>query len=141
MRSLATGTLLLLYMRLLIRPPLVTAVMLIAGLLIGLVGLAKGKVERYRRTAHSWEAWAYLTVFGSCIGYGAYYWLAYNITLGMLGNYVYVNPSVAVLLGCWLSGESLSRLQIAAPGVILVGRVLVALPQRPLRPAAATAEQ
>ena len=83
----------------------------------------------------------YLTVFGSCIGYGAEYWLVYKITPAMLGDYAYVNPARAVLLGCWLGAESLSRLQIAGPGVILVGRVLLTLAQRPVRSAAATAEQ
>ena len=119
-------------------PPLVTAAfqMLIAGLLMGLIGLAAGEGERWRWTSQSWAAWAYLTVFGSCIAYGAYYWLVHNVTPAVLGTYAYVNPAVAVLLGCWLGGESLSGLQIVGTGVILVGVVLVTLSQRPARPAA-----
>ena len=108
-------------------PPLVTATfqMLIAGVLMGLIGLAAGEGERWRWTSQSWAAWAYLTVFGSCIAYGAYYWLVHNVTPAVLGTYAYVNPAVAVLLGCWLGGESLNQLQIIGTGVILVGVVLV----------------
>lgn len=118
-------------------PPLVTATfqMLIAGVLMGLIGLAAGEGERWRWTSQSWAAWAYLTVFGSCIAYGAYYWLVHNVTPAVLGTYAYVNPAVAVLLGCWLGGESLNQLQIIGTGVILVGVVLVTLSQRPPRSA------
>lgn len=118
-------------------PPLVTATfqMLIAGVLMGLIGLAAGEGERWRWTSQSWAAWAYLTVFGSCIAYGAYYWLVHNVTPAVLGTYAYVNPAVAVLLGCWLGGESLNKLQVIGTGVILVGVVLVTLSQRPPRSA------
>ncbi|MDP3856646.1 MAG: EamA family transporter [Stagnimonas sp.] len=124
-------------------PPLVTATfqMLIAGVLMGLIGLAAGEGERWRWTSQSWAAWAYLTVFGSCIAYGAYYWLVHNVTPALLGTYAYVNPAVAVLLGCWLGGESLNRLQVMGTGVILIGVVLVSWSQRPARPVAATSRQ
>ena len=119
-------------------PPLVAATfqMLIAGILMALIGLVAGEGERWRWTSQSWAAWAYLTVFGSCIGYGAYYWLVHNVTPAVLGTYAYVNPAVAVALGCWLGGESLNRLQVVGTGVILIGVVLVTLSQRPARPAA-----
>lgn len=124
-------------------PPLVTAAfqMLIAGALMGLIGLAAGEGERWRWTSQSWAAWAYLTVFGSCIGYAAYYWLVHNVTPALLGTYAYVNPAVAVLLGCWLGGESLNRLQLVGTGVILIGVVLVTLSQRPARPTAVSSKQ
>ncbi len=112
--------------------PLMTAAlqMLIAGVLMGGIGLAAGEHHRWHWTAQSWGAWAYLTVFGSCIAYGAYYWLVHNVTPSLLGTYAYVNPAIAVLLGAWLGAEHLSAPQLAGTGVILAGVVAVTLGQR-----------
>lgn len=112
--------------------PLMTAAMqmLVAGLLMGVIGLASGEQHRWRWTAQSTWAWAYLTVFGSCIAYGAYYWLVHNVTPALLGTYAYVNPAIAVLLGAWLGAEHLSGLQLVGTGVILSGVVAVTLGQR-----------
>ncbi|MES2682939.1 MAG: EamA family transporter [Pseudomonadota bacterium] len=112
--------------------PLMTAAMqmLVAGLLMGLIGLAAGEHHRWRWTAQTTWAWAYLTVFGSCIAYGAYYWLVHNVTPALLGTYAYVNPAIAVFLGAWLGAEHLSTLQLIGTGVILSGVVAVTLGQR-----------
>ena len=116
-------------------PPLVTAAfqMLLAGVVMGLIGLATGETARWRWTTQSWYAWAYLAIFGSCIGYGAYYWLVHNTTPALLGTYAYVNPAVAVLIGWGLGGETLGRTQWIGTGIILVGVVMVTLSQRPTR--------
>jgi len=112
--------------------PLMTAAlqMLIAGVLMAGIGLASGEHERWRWTAQSWWAWAYLTVFGSCIAYGAYYWLVHNVTPALLGTYAYVNPAIAVLLGAWLGNEHMNALQMTGTGVILAGVIAVTLGQR-----------
>lgn len=112
--------------------PLMTAAlqMLIAGVLMGGIGLAAGEHERWRWTVQSWWAWGYLTIFGSCIAYGAYYWLVHHVTPALLGTYAYVNPAIAVLLGAWLGGEHLSPTQMIGTGVILGGVVAVTLGQR-----------
>lgn len=112
--------------------PLMTAAlqMLIAGLLMLGIGLVLGEHHRWRWTPQSWGAWAYLTVLGSCIAYGAYYWLVHNVTPALLGTYAYVNPAIAVLLGAWLGAEHLSAMQLVGTGVILGGVIAVTLGQR-----------
>lgn len=112
--------------------PLMTAAlqMLVAGVLMAGIGLLSGEHERWRWTAQSWGAWAYLTIFGSCIAYGAYYWLVHNVTPALLGTYAYVNPAIAVLLGAWLGAEHLSAMQLMGTGVILAGVIAVTLGQR-----------
>lgn len=112
--------------------PLMTAAlqMLIAGVVMAGIGFASAEHERWRWTAQSWGAWAYLTLFGSCIAYGAYYWLVHNVTPALLGTYAYVNPAIAVLLGAWLGGEHLSGTQMIGTGVILGGVIAVTLGQR-----------
>ena len=119
--------------------PLMTAAMqmLVAGVLMAGIGLALGETARWRWTAQSSWAWAYLTVFGSCIAYGTYYWLVHHLRPALLGTYAYVNPAIAVLLGAGLGGEHLSTLQIAGTGVILLGVVAVTLGQRVPRKSAA----
>lgn len=119
--------------------PLMTAAlqMLVAGVLMLGIGVVSGEHERWRWTAQSWGAWAYLTVFGSCIAYGAYYWLVHNVTPALLGTYAYVNPAIAVLLGAWLGAEHLSGMQLVGTGVILGGVIAVTLGQRmPAKPRA-----
>lgn len=113
-------------------PPLMTAAlqMLIAGVLMAGIGFAGGEHERWRWTTQSWWAWAYLTIFGSCIAYGAYYWLVHNITPALLGTYAYVNPAIAVLLGAWLGNEHMNLPQRIGTAVILTGVVAVTLGQR-----------
>ncbi len=112
--------------------PLMTAAlqMLVAGVLMAGIGFASGEHERWRWTAQSTWAWAYLTVLGSCIAYGAYYWLVHNVTPALLGTYAYVNPAIAVLLGAWLGAEHLSATQLVGTGVILGGVIAVTLGQR-----------
>jgi drug/metabolite transporter (DMT)-like permease len=118
---------------------LVTAAlqMLIAGVLMGGIGLAAGEHHHWQWTAQSWWAWAYLTVFGSCIAYGAYYWLVHHITPALLGTYAYVNPAIAVLLGWGLGGEHLSQTQALGTAIILLAVIAVTLGQRRRRPKAA----
>jgi drug/metabolite transporter (DMT)-like permease len=73
---------------------------------------------------------SYLIVFGSCIAYGAYTWLVHEVTPARLGTYAYVNPAVAVVLGWWILGESLTRAQVLGTIVILGGVVIVTLASR-----------
>jgi drug/metabolite transporter (DMT)-like permease len=112
--------------------PLMTAAlqMLVAGVVMTGIGLVGGESARWHWNAQSLWAWAYLVVFGSCIAYGAYYWLVHHVTPSLLGTYAYVNPAIAVLLGAWLGNEHLGTMQLAGTGVILLGVVAVTLGQR-----------
>lgn len=111
-------------------PPLMVAAMqsLVAGVLLGVIGFSAGEAERWAWTGNATLALLYLIVFGSCIAYAAYIWLLHEVSPTALGTYAYVNPVVAVLLGGWLLGESLNAIQIAGMLVVLVGVVLVSLP-------------
>jgi drug/metabolite transporter (DMT)-like permease len=71
-----------------------------------------------------WLATAYLIVFGSIAGFSAYVWLLKVQPATKVSTYAYVNPVVAVLLGIFFAGESISVLQIAGLSIIL-GSVLM----------------
>jgi len=111
-------------------PPLMAAAMqsLVAGVLLGAIGLAAGETERWTWEGNALLALLYLILFGSCLAYVAYLWLLHEVSPAALGTYAYINPAVAVLLGGWLLGESLSAAQIIGMCVVLLGVLLVSLP-------------
>ena len=113
-------------------PPLMAAAMqsLIGGVLLGVIGLVDGESARWVWSIEAMTALVYLIVFGSCLAYAAYIWLLHEVSPTALGTYAYVNPAVAVVLGGWLLGETLNRTQIAGMLVVLLGVLLVSLPDK-----------
>jgi drug/metabolite transporter (DMT)-like permease len=70
--------------------------------------------------------WVYLVLFGSIVGYTAYVWLLANAPLGLVATYAYVNPVVAITLGVFFRGESITwRLLIGAAIVVLAVAAVV----------------
>ncbi|HZW83154.1 MAG TPA: EamA family transporter [Candidatus Deferrimicrobium sp.] len=67
----------------------------------------------------------YLILFGSIIGFGAYIWLLKVADPTMVSTYAYVNPVVAVLLGCTLAGEPLTLNDALVAALILTSVVII----------------
>jgi drug/metabolite transporter (DMT)-like permease len=78
-----------------------------------------------RITAVSFGSWLYLAVAGSLIGYTAYIWLLHASTPARVATYAYVNPLIAVLLGCTLGHEIFSHELLVAGALIIVAVVLI----------------
>ncbi|MEO1570823.1 MAG: EamA family transporter [Bacteroidota bacterium] len=96
-----------------------------------LVGLLLGEgraLDLAAVTQASFLGWAYLVVFGSFIGFGAYVWLLQNVTPAKVATYAYVNPVVAVVLGWALLDEAVSGLMLVAIVVLVLAVVLITLP-------------
>jgi drug/metabolite transporter (DMT)-like permease len=94
--------------------------MIAGGVLLLLAGTAFGEVARLdlqQVTTASWMAFAYLTIFGSLVGFTAYVWLLQVSTPARVSTYAYVNPLIAVILGHVLLQERL-------PGSILLAAAL-----------------
>lgn len=108
-------------------PPAMTAAlqMLIAGLVLSAIGVAVGEPARWSLTPGGAWTLAYLVIFGSCLAYGAYFWLVHEVPPAQLGTYAYVNPAIAVVLGWWLLHERLNDAQILGTAIILAGVLLV----------------
>lgn len=101
--------------------------MLTGGAWMAIAGVAAG--EKYDLTlfsARSILATGYLTVVGSLVAFSAYVWLFKTVSPERASTYAYVNPVVAVALGCWLGGESLSPGGLIS-GVVILGSVLLIL--------------
>ena len=114
------------------------AQMLAGGVIILAAGLLIG--ERF----HAWPtlkgtlSLAYLTSFGSIIGFTAYVWLLHNVRPTLAGSYAYVNPAIAVLLGAWLAAERFHVNDLGAMAVILLAVVAITLGRARARKAAPT---
>ena len=115
-----------------ITPPLMAAAMqsLVGGFLLSLLGALHGETTRWVWDVPALLALVYLIVFGSCLAYAAYVWLLHEVSPSALGTYAYVNPVVAVLLGAAVLDETLNSFQIAGMLVVLLGVLLVSLPER-----------
>lgn len=109
--------------------------MIIAGGTMLGIGAVSGEAPRWQMTPTAAWMLLYLTLFGSCVAYGAYFWLVQQVTPALLGTYAYVNPAVAVVLGWAILDERLSTTQWLGTLVILVGVVLVTLASRKPKPA------
>ncbi len=96
----------------------------------GTVLLGAGLVTRESWPSHptlaSLYAFGYLLIFGSLIGFTAYSYLLQRVSTTLATSYAYVNPVVAVLLGVWLGGETISVYGVTALVIILSAVALVA---------------
>lgn len=108
-------------------PPFMStaAQMLAGGILMLAFGLATGERIELPPPAPAVAALAYLALFGSIIGFGAYIWLLNHVRPALATSYAYVNPPIAVLLGAALAGEQVTWQTLLAMTVILAGVVLI----------------
>ena len=108
---------------------LMTAIqMLIGGAFVGLIGVFQGELGTFDIAAvsmRSFLAWAYLLVFGSMVAFTAFVYLLRVSTPARVATYAYVNPVVAVILGWWFGGESISVRMVIASAIIVAGVALI----------------
>ena len=85
-------------------------------------------------TPLSWFSLIYLTLLGSVAAYSAYVWLLRVRPAAQVSTYAYVNPVIAVLLGVFFAGETMSLLQVSGLVVILASVMLINLAKYRRRP-------
>src|SRR5581483_4053968 len=98
-----------------------------------LLGLAHGELPALLAASPSRRevlSLVYLTVVGAWAGYGAFSWLASRAPLTLVATYSYVNPLVAVLLGCVLASEPLAARAAIAGALIVTSVALVSTARR-----------
>ena len=104
--------------------------MLAGGSMLLLLGLASGEfatLDPARFSGKSVAAMAYLIVAGSLISYTAHGWLLTVVRPTLVATYAFVNPVVAVLLGCVVAGEELSAAALLAGGMVVAAVALMVL--------------
>lgn len=75
--------------------------------------------------ASAWLSLVYLVLFGSILAYTSYIWLLKVRPAAEVGTHAYVNPLVAVVLGCVAGGEEMTWVRIAGLFIILGSIALV----------------
>lgn len=117
---------------------LATAMEMLTGagfLLLG--GLLAGEGARLDLSAVSLRsavALAYLTIFGSLVGFSAYVWLLDVAPAARVATYAYVNPVVAVALARLFEGATLTPRILAAAATVVAGVALVVARRAPDEP-------
>lgn len=101
--------------------------MLEAGVVLMIASMIAGEKLTALPSLSGFLAVGYLALFGSIIAINAYMYLIRNVSPALATSYAYVNPVVAVLLGTGLGGETLSKIEWLALGVIVFAVVLVTL--------------
>jgi drug/metabolite transporter (DMT)-like permease len=104
--------------------------MLCGGVLLLAVSAAGGEWQRFDPAAvslRSAAALVYLLLFGSIVGFSAYFYLLRNVSPSRASTYAFVNPVVAVLLGWLLAGEPLTARIALATAIIVAAVMLVIL--------------
>src|SRR5712692_930794 len=101
---------------------------LTGGVILLIAGLLAGEFSRLHLGAislRSWLALGYLIVFGSGIGFSAYIYILHKSTAARVGTYAFVNPVVALFLGWFIVGETITLRTVVAAAVILTAVILV----------------
>ncbi len=104
--------------------------MLMGGVMLSLVGLARGELSLWTWSRPGLLSLVYLVVFSSCLAYVAYAWLARHATPAQVGTYSYVNPALAAVVGYVGLDERLSLLQLVGALIILAGVLMINWPTR-----------
>ena len=96
--------------------PFMTAAgqMLCGGVMLVALGLATGERPTTWPTMNGLLAVTYLCMFGSIVAFTAYVWLLQVSTPARVSTSAYVNPLIAVVLGCTIGREQFSEQR--APG-------------------------
>lgn len=114
--------------------------MLIAGGVLLTLGTVLGEWPLFQLTPAGLGALAYLSIVGSCIGFGAFVYALAHLPASKVMTYAYVNPIIAVFAG-WAAGsiglvpaEPVTVSMLAGMTVIIGGVALtIAAPTRPGR--------
>ncbi len=99
-----------------------------AGAVMLLLAVPKGDWAQFSLSAVSRESflgWLYLVVFGSWIGFVAFFFLMRHCRPSRAATYAYVNPVIAILLGWIAAGEPVTARILFSAAVILASVAVV----------------
>lgn len=99
--------------------------MICGGAVLMLMSALAGETPAWPPQPLAFAAWFYLVVFGSLIAFNAYMHLLAHAPAALASSYTFVNPVIAMLLGVWIGGESVTRGEWAAAAVVLAGVFLL----------------
>ena len=104
--------------------------MLCGGLVLFVMSALRNEPWHLPLVLSPWLAWVYLMFLGNLIAFNAYMLLLARTSPSLAASYSFVNPVVALILGVTLGGEVVSRWELLAAGVVMIGVVLLLNDQR-----------
>lgn len=110
--------------------------MLCGSVLLLIVAFAIGERPAWPPEPLAAWSWVYLIVFGSLLAFNAYMVLLSRVSAGLASSYTFVNPVIALALGIWLGGETVTPFEWVAAAIITTGVVLLVLGRQPVEPSA-----
>lgn len=93
--------------------------MLAGGVAMILIGTLLGEWSQLNPDRRGWEAFLYLLVFGSLLGYVAFVYALQHLPVAKVSLYGYVNPLVAVVVGALILGERFGAREAVATAIVL----------------------
>ncbi len=108
-------------------PPLSAgAQMMLGGAVLLALSAATGEMHPLPRISlEAGLALAYLIVGGSLVAYTAYVWLLRRFSATRVASHAYVNPVVAMALGYFVAGETITPRSIAASLLVIFSVLLI----------------
>lgn len=104
--------------------------MICGSVVLLLVSTALGERPQWPPQPLAAWSWVYLIVAGSLLAFNAYMVLLSRVSAALASSYTFVNPVIALALGIWLGGETVSGFEWAAAAVITAGVVLLVVGRR-----------
>jgi drug/metabolite transporter (DMT)-like permease len=115
------------------------AQMLLGGaVLLALSRLCGESVTLTHVSMRALLALAYLIVGGSLLGFTAYAWLLARMPATRVASHAYINPLVALALGYFVAGETLTLRMLLASAVVVASVFVLLAPQRAYLPSRKT---
>jgi len=104
--------------------------MLAGGIMMALLGTLLGERIPTLPPLRSLAGLLYISIPGSVVAFSAYLYLLENVRPSLATSYTYINPAIALALGVFIAGESVSRTELAAVAAILCGVAVIVLSNR-----------
>jgi drug/metabolite transporter (DMT)-like permease len=108
------------------RPLTAGTEMMLGGAVLLALSASTGEMHPFPHiTRSAGLALLYLIVFGSLIAYTAYVWLLGRMSATRVASHAYVNPVVAVALGYFVAGETITARTIVASALVVASVFLI----------------
>jgi drug/metabolite transporter (DMT)-like permease len=108
------------------RPLTSGAAMTLGGGMLLVLSAAFGELHPFPHVSmRGGLALLYLIVFGSLLGFTAFVWLLARMPATRVSSHAYVNPVVAVALGYFVAGETITIRTLIGTGLVLGSVVLI----------------
>jgi drug/metabolite transporter (DMT)-like permease len=105
------------------------AQMLAGGVMMLLLGTARGEWGALGFSTRSAVAFGYLSTVGAIGGFVAYTYALRHLPVSLVSLYAYVNPVIAVALGVAILGEPFTSRMALAAALVLGGVAIVRAPR------------